>query len=522
MPTFLDGSQNLASLSVPGVYVDIIPPRPTLIGSPTNFEGLVGIAQWGPVNSPTFFSSPDNCAAIFGVPSVRARDLPTYVFAASNQGNAIGFVGVRVTDGTDTAASFIITTNCLTLTSKYTGTRGNQTQIVITAGTAASSYNISVSFPGRQPEIFSNITGTANAFWVNAAAAINSGNAFRGPSNIITASAGVGTTAPTVGTVYTLTGGTDGATTITDTTLMGVDTVPRTGMYALRSSNIDAFTLCDLNTSSLWPACDVFALSETCLAIQSTVSGDTIASAISARTTVGLDSFTTWIIMGDWPTFYDSQNAMTRLVSPSAIAVGLLGNLSPEQSPLNKRLPGVVQTQKTAAQQAYSDADLSLAETGGIDIIVGPPTTPGGSYYTFITGRNASSNTSGNGIEYTRMTLFIARTLQSKAAGSIVGRLQSMKPNDRTRTDAKALVDGFFASIKDPAVGSNGNGLIDDFATTCDLSNNPSYLQVRGFLFVYCAVRYLNVVRYFVIKLAGGGNVQVSSQATPPSPTQFQ
>mgnify|MGYP003336130354 CR=1 FL=1 len=42
-----------------------------------------------------------------------------------------------------------------------------------------------------------------------------------------------------------------------------------------------------------------------------------------------------------------------------------------------------------------------------------------------------------------------------------------------------------------------------------------------GFLFAYAAVRYLNTVRYFVIKLAGGGNVDVSSQATAPTASQF-
>jgi hypothetical protein len=63
--------------------------------------------------------------------------------------------------------------------------------------------------------------------------------------------------------------------------------------------------------------------------------------------------------------------------------------------------------------------------------------------------------------------------------------------------------------------------MIDDFSVQCDLNNNPPNLQALGFLFAYCAVRYLNVVRYFVIKLAGGGNVNVSVQNTAPTPAQF-
>lgn len=633
MPTFLDGQQNLAALNVPGVYVDIIPPRPTVLGSPTNFEGLVGVGSWGPLNSPVFFSTPDNCAGIFGTPMVRSRDLASYVWAASQVGGAIGFVGVRVSDGTDTAASLVVQTNCITLTAKYSGILGNQIKAVISTGTQAGTYKCSISFPGRSPEIFNNIGGSGATFWANLAAAINSGTAFRGPSNIVVATAGAGTTVPagtaqkaagaitfasnpsandtvtlggtavtfkasgatgnqvniganlaatmtalaafaaasadtnivkasyaatatalnitynvpgTAGNAFTiaasvatpsgatltggaaesnvtlsLTGGTDGASSVTDATLIGSDVTPRTGMYALRRTGIDAFTLCDISDQTTWAVQDSFALSESCMAVFATASGDTISGAVAARNNAGLDDFPSWLIVGDWPTFYDTQNGISRLINPSAFALGIIGNLSPEQSPLNKQIRGVVATQKSTASQAYSDAELSVAETGGVDLIVGPPTTPGGNFFTFICGRNASSNTSANGIEYSRMTFFLARSLQSKAAGSIVGRLQSIRPNDRTRADAKALVDGFLASIRDPAAGSAGNGMIDDFATQCDLDNNPAYLQARGFLFLYAKVRYLNVVRFFVIKLAGGGNVDVTTQLNPPSPTQF-
>jgi hypothetical protein len=119
------------------------------------------------------------------------------------------------------------------------------------------------------------------------------------------------------------------------------------------------------------------------------------------------------------------------------------------------------------------------------------------------------------------MTWFLSRSIQSKAAGSIVGRLQSIRPNDKTRADAKALLDGFFAQLADPASGSNGNGMIDQWSVQCDLNNNTPAMQALGYLFAYCAVRYLNVVRYFVVKLAGGGNVQVTTQSTPPTPAQF-
>lgn len=523
---FLDGQQNLSALQVPGLYIDIVPPQPFLTGVPTNIMGVVGAASWGPVNSPVFFSTPDGCAVMFGTPTSRATvgykyDLASYVWAASQVGNAVAFCGVRVTDGTDVAATGSVQTNCLTLTSKYTGTLGNKIQFSIVTGTLPNSYMAIVAMPGRAPEQFNNITGSGNTLWLNIAAAINNGNASSGPSQIVTAAAGVGTTAPTLATPVTLTGGTDGATGVTDTALIGADTTPRTGMYALRRTGIDVFTLCDHSTSANWAVMASFALSESALCVTADASGVSLATTMASRVSTGTDSAWLKLLAGDWPYFYDSVNQLTRLVNPCAFYIGLAGDLSPEQSPINKPLTGVVATQKSAASQTYSDAELSQAELGGIDLIVGPPVTPGGFYYTFITGRTTSSNTAGNEDNWTRLTNFLARSLNSKAAGSIVGRLQSLRSDDQTRSDAKALVDGFLASLKDPAVGSYGNGIIEDFATQCDTGNNPVQLIVRGYLFLYAKVKYLNVVRYFVIKLAGGGNVTITSQSTPPSITQL-
>ncbi|MGC8165354.1 phage tail protein, partial [Salmonella enterica] len=73
---------------------------------------------------------------------------------------ANNFKCVRVTDGTDVAASVVVQTNCITFTSKYTGTLGNGIQVTLSTGSAASSWRAVVSMPNRQPETFDNITGT--------------------------------------------------------------------------------------------------------------------------------------------------------------------------------------------------------------------------------------------------------------------------------------------------------------------------------------------------------------------------
>src|SRR5579859_1227099 len=108
MPIFIDGAQNLSSLTVPGIYGDIVLPQPLLLGTPTNIEGLVGVASWGPLNALIPVSKPSDAALAIGPPVVRTYDISSYVSASSQVGGSIGYMCVRVTDGTDTAASAAI------------------------------------------------------------------------------------------------------------------------------------------------------------------------------------------------------------------------------------------------------------------------------------------------------------------------------------------------------------------------------------------------------------------------------
>src|SRR5258708_37832891 len=108
MPNFLDGQQNLAALSVPGVYGDIILPTPFLIGQPTNIMGLVGVGSWGPLNSLIPVSKQVDAYLQIGPPKIRNRDISSYVAAATQVGSAIGFLCVRVSDGTDLAATGVV------------------------------------------------------------------------------------------------------------------------------------------------------------------------------------------------------------------------------------------------------------------------------------------------------------------------------------------------------------------------------------------------------------------------------
>lgn len=508
MPISQPGTVNLTALTVPDIYIQVQQPPVIINGVPTNILGVVGTASWGPTNSPMTLGDLRSAVATFGNPNNRKYDLVTALWGAALQG-ANNFRAVRVTDGTDVAASVVVLTNCITFTAKYTGTLGNQLQVSVAPGSQASTQKVTVSLPGYVPEVFDNIGAglSGNALWVAIASAINNGlNVARGPSGLVIASAGVGITAPAVAT-YTLAGGTDGATTITGTTLIGQDTAVRKGMYALRYSGATIAFLADCDDSTTWAAQVAFGLSEGVYMIGTGPAGDTITNAASAKSTAGIDSYTFKLMLGDWVWFNDSINGVTRLISPQSFVAGRLSALSPEQSGLNKPMYGIVGTQRSYANQTYSQAELQQLALAGIDLICNP--IPAGSMFGLRFGRNTSSNASIHGDNYTRMTNYLAATLDA-AMGLFVGKLQSQQANDSTRLAVKATYDAFLQGLVDAK-------MIDAFQVQCDLGNNSAARIAGGYLQVDTKVRYLSVVEYLISNLEGGQSVVINRANTSPA-----
>lgn len=494
------GQINTTALIVPDLYVQIVPPSVALLnGVPTNVLGIVGTAQWGPVNSPVPFSSMKDFSQAFGAVQPRKYDLGTVASAAVLQG-ATNMRGVRITDGTDTAASILVQTNCLTLTAKYSGTLGNALQATLSAGSQASTSRVTLALPGQTPEVYDNIPGTGNALWLAMAQAINNGvSVTRGPSSLVVAAAGVGATALTPATV-TLTGGTDGAATITSSVLVGVDTATRTGMYALRGTGASIGVLADCDDYTTASAQTAYGLSEGTYMIGVGPAGETPTVAAAAKATAGIDSYAYKQLLGDWVNFLDTVNNQTRLISPQGFIAGLLSNLGPEQSSLNKQLYGIVATQRSLQSRPYSTAELQILGQAGIDVITNP--VPGGNYFGARFGHNSSSNAVTNGDNYTRMTNYIAATLNA-GMGKFVGKLQSTSSIDPTRSQAKATLDSLLTGMQQQAQ-------IDTSSTICDLTNNPPSRIALGYMQADVKVRYLAVVEKFLVNLEGGQSVQVA------------
>ena len=499
------GAINTTALIVPGLYVQIIPPQVTLLnGLPTNILGVVGTAQWGPVNAPTILSSMADYSRQFGAIQARKYDLGTAIAAAVLQG-ANNFRAVRVTDGTDVAASILVLTNCITFTSKYSGSLANADTVTIAAGSQANTFKATVSRAGVVPEVFDNITGTANALWVNIANAINNGiSGLRGPSQLIVASAGVGVTAPVL-TAYTLTGGTDGATTITGSVLLGVDTVPRKGMYALRNTNTSIAMLADCDDTTTFSTQVAYGYSEGTYMVGVTPAGDTIANAVATKATAGIDAYIFKYLLGDWVYFLDTVNNVTRLISPQGYVAGRLANLSPEQSSLNKPLFGIVGTQKSFANLTYSDAELQSLGLAGIDVITNP--IPAGNIFGVRFGHNSSSNAVTNGDNYTRMTNYLAYTLNA-GMGLFIGQLQSKT----VRRNAAATISNFLEGLNNQGMIGNAQGSTP-YSVQIDDSNNIPSRVALGYMQADVKVTYLSVIEKFLVNLEGGQSVVINRQS---------
>jgi phage tail sheath protein FI len=511
------GTINTAALVVPDLLVQIVQPQNYLInGVPTNMIGVVGTAAWGPVNQPVNVGDMPTYAGLFGAPVARKFDMGTHVATAIQQG-ATAFRCVRVTDGTEMAASSTGVATCITFAALYTGSLGNALTVQIATGSKASSWKAIVSVPGGAPEVFDNITGTGAAFWANLANAINTGaGTVRGKSNLIVATALTGTTAPSA-TTCTFSGGLDGASTVTSANIIGVDTNPRKGLYALRGQGCSILVLADLDDDTQWTTADGVALFEGMYSMVCGPSGDNIPNAVTKKQTAGLDSFSTKVLFGDWILWNDPFNQVQRFVSPQGFAAGRLANLSPEQSGLNKTLYGVVGSQRSNSTSAtYSESELTQLISAGIDVI----TNPGGggvNIWTLRAGHNSSSNPAVYGDNYTRLTNFIATSL-NLGMGLFLGR----PINTSLAQDVKATLTAFL-------MGMYGQGIlgsdVDDgglpFGVVCGLgpgTNNPPERTKLNYFQCDVQVQYMSINEKFIVNLEGGQTVTVNRQTTPSGP----
>lgn len=515
MPIVQQGDINTTALVVPDLYVQIVPPQNLVLnGVPTNVAGIVGTASWGPIGQPVIVATMADYAQSFGPIVARKYDMGTHVATAVQQG-AQNFRCVRVTDGTDTAAQVTLTNTTVTLTALYTGTLGSAIVATLGAGSQASSWRLTIAMPGQTPEVYDNIVGTGASFWTALANAVNLGQGpQRGPSQLVIANAG-GATATPVALSMTLgqgVAGSDGATGVTASSLVGIDIPPRTGMYALRGQGCGLAVLADADDPTQWTTQAGFGLEEGIYMILTGPAGDTIQNAVATKQQAGLDSYAAKLMFGDWLWWSDQVNGTIRLVSPQGFVAGRLANLSPEQSSLNKQLYSVVGSQKSGMPgsgqtTSYSAAELSVLISAGIDVISTPQ--PGGAFWGVRAGHNSSSNPTTSGDNYTRLTNYIAETLSS-GMGIYVGQVINATLFQKIRATQLSFLQNMLGQ---GLLGSLDGSL--PFSVVCDTSNNPLSRTGLGYVQSDVQIQYQAINEKFIINMEGGQTVQVSRQTLP-------
>ncbi|NVN02208.1 MULTISPECIES: phage tail protein [Asaia] len=499
---YQSGQLNTTALTVPDLYVSIVQPQTLLNGVTSGRMGIVGTASWGPVNTPVIIGGMGDYLAAFGPKQAAATDLGLAVNIASLQG-ASDFRCVRVTDGTDTAATGSLT-GLLNLTARYTGTSGNA--LSMTVQKTATQYQVTLSAPFAQTaEVYSvAIQSSVLASMQSIVSTVNAASKLA----ILSAVASPGAE-PTYPATATLTGGTNGSAPGT-TDFIGSDgsvSGAGTGMYALRGQGCALGVLHGLTDTSTFSAQAAFGLGEGVYMVGSMSAGMSVSAAVSAMAASGGASYALKVMHGDWLWWNDDTNGLM-LAPPQAFAAGVIANLGPQNASLNKQLAGIAGSQKAGQTSAggtttYSTAELSALIGAGLDVIANP--APGGAYWACRSGHNTSLTATVQSDSYTRMTNYLATTLAG-GMGVYVGAVV----NDTLFAEIRSTILGLLSGMLGQGQLATVNGALP-YTVICDRTNNPLTRTALGYVQADIAVQYQGINEKFILNLQGGASVQIAS-----------
>jgi hypothetical protein len=436
--------------------------------------------------------------------------MSTQVMTAASLG-AANFMGVRVTDGTDVQAEVDINDTtpaaAMKLLAKYTGTVGNSIRAEVSQGTnstlTALTYKITIyqvtGTGSGVPEIYDNIGGTGLTLWQNFVNAINLGQGgLTAPSQLVVASLGAATGVPDLDS-YSLSGGLDGNSGVTETMIIGSDTLPLTGMYAATETDFSLMVLCGVTGDTTYVAQAAFAANQGAEAILARPLGESYAAAITSKKSIGLVSYATKLMVGEaWIKTNDTFNKVQRYVTPQGYIAGLYSTLQPQESGLNKVISSSIFLSTWYADQnkRYTNADIIIMLQNGVDALRKP--SPGGFYWSLATGKNTSDNQLASGDQFTRLTNFLAASIQS-AMGVYIGQLQ----NEDQRRSAKTKLDSFLNDLATQnVIGSTNGG--QAFTVVINDTNNPISQVALGIEAVSVTVAFFQVIVAILVNLETG------------------
>lgn len=525
-------NSNPGNFTTDGAYIDLIPPPPAMpTGPATGIVAIVGAANYGPKNTPTAFSTPSDLFNAFGNGTTIVSSLVDEALCAMPECKS--FIGVRVTDGTDTSAVILMldssAATVLTLTAKYTGSFANASsaRLDLVSGTtsAAPVYKLTINFPNAAAEVFTGIAGSASGgaysssvFLANALAAVNGTIAGQAGSTRWTATTGSSSIAPVAATNTAASGGTDGTASVVNSTLIGTDgSSGRTGLYALRGQVQGAIVLLAQNTTATSAsALSTFAMQENCSVMLAYPSLTTTDTMIATQATNNL-FYPNLYLAADWDYFYDSVSKSTFLHSPQGPLAAILASLPAYQYPGNKPAgaagkSGIISTDRNGnpnTNPPSGASPLSTTEAGkrqaaGILYLTNNP-----NLYYQNSGYGLPHGMASDGktlISDTRMTQSIAVSMQSilgKYVGSMIalinGKFIIVAPNGDPG-DPQGALNAYFAGLiagSTPQIAAYSNQIS---------SNNNTVQQVQqGFLIASVFVTTLSAAK-FILALTQVGN----------------
>src|SRR6185312_14468942 len=272
--------------------------------------------------------------AVWGVNSLNISTPGSYTALPSNP------VTQASTSGSGTGATFTVLWGLLTVAVSAGGS-GFTSQSALTvsgAGAGGATGTLTLAASGSVISFTMTNHGTGYQTVPNVSLSGGGGTGAAGVATIGSSSVPNIPTNP-----YAFAGGTSGNSGVTSTTLLGANTSPPTGMYALANNNVSLFALVDASDSTTFTTQNSFASQTACQAILVGPTSQSVAVAIADKNTRGIQSNSIVYLVGDWCYFVDTNNGgITRLISPQGFYGGLMANLSPEQSPLNKQIFGIV------------------------------------------------------------------------------------------------------------------------------------------------------------------------------------
>ncbi len=549
----VEGAIAISNLLAPNIYVSVLTPTPQVVGVATTVGGLVGTASWGPKNTALFCGSLNDVTRQLGkpippvnltgqVPAItNPYDLPAAAAAFFSQSGAAGGLSlqaVRVSDGTDAAATHVLQDSVpatgITITGLYTGSLANQFTISIATSPFTDAglniyFNVTITPPGGYglnteyyPNIKGTTTGSANSpFWVSLQAALLGGIPnVCGPSQLVNGT-GASTTAknPAIVTNVTMSGGVDGATTPATILTAAVGSAaanPYTGLFALMGSSPPPAVACiagygtnaaDLSTNN--SIIQTFVDQSGTEFYADFPLGESTAGAVTIVQTAasgGLFDYN-FTFLKDWAYFNDGVSGL-RFVPMAPFAMGVRCSNPPWVSLLNLPVKGIIGTYRTtgSGKAAYSNPEIGLCNSNGITLVTAP--SPGGPYVGFCTAVNSSMqiNQATGPEEYASMTNYLARTFAA-SFGPVVGQNQSNSPVDPLRKRVRDSFNGFLTTLK-----TQQPPAIDSFSVQCDNKNNLPAGVAAHVMVCAAVVKYLASVWYFIVQLIGGTTVQVSLQ----------